>query len=198
MGLFGKSRSVSFFLSGEEQLEFLKRFVDENTVLLEGKIYKIASPEGLKNINSIPLPAALQDRCVYYLFNNGLGIELITEYEVDKEEYRLVVAPSPVVQFVCCRFNGEVLTEGWISAMLSYYDENDNEIDKPKAYVDWWNSMSRYLKKTYPLIDRNPAIRVGPGAIRMYKEGIHLRQRFTSPGYQDPYTFVPPPELLKS
>jgi len=107
------------------------------------------------------------------------------------DEYWLVVAPSPVVQYLCCGFDGKTLTEGRIAAMLSYYDENDNEIDKPKAYVDWWKGMEKFLKKKYPLIDRKVFIRIGPGAVEMYKEGVHLKQWFDSP-----INIHPPSELL--
>jgi len=180
MGLFGKSRSVSFFLSGEEQLDFLKRFVDENTVLLDRERYETPFPKDIKQIHDVSFPPSPHDEYLYILYRRDLGIDIVTKYNSNVDEYFLVFAPSPVVQFVCCGFNGGTLTDGRIAAMISYYDENEVEILKPKEYVDWWKSMERYLKKKYPLMRKQYFIRIGPGAIKMYKEGIHLHQAFHS------------------
>lgn len=189
MGVFGKGRELQFFMTDTDYKTFLEKIEGESIFFIRGYLFSTRKVDLFKRIPDEDWPTTTKS-ADWFIFNKALG-KLVIEYDVNFEEYILRMGKSPVIQFSRSykSKSHDVMVSGRISAMLSWKSPNSEdqlvETLQPEEFVNWWNGVSKTLKKMCvkcyaldPITHKKSSFPMwmGPNAIELYKKGMKFQQ----------------------
>jgi hypothetical protein len=193
MGVSGKGRTMQFFITDNEMYSLLSQLMQSNTVIIEGRSFENKTPETFQNASALEWPSSLNDQ-TKWLWKPELG-DLILEPggRFLPNKYWLVPGPSPIIQLNRCRLEGNTLISGAIAAMISFYNENGDEIMKSESYKSWWKEIKKNFKRGLTICviregkkEHKTTLWASPGAIKLYEEGVDLKQTLQAPVFFHP------------
>jgi hypothetical protein len=144
-------KQLQFLLDIDTENQFVKHILSEenNRILFNG--YPIAE---------LPKPFTVEGWFTVYLYRPEFG-EIVTE---NIDNLRSYIRPnySPVIEFsrTIVREEKKELSKGRVWVEMKYFDKNGFEKHKPKELNDFYNNVTRWLKKAAPLQEINGSQKV--------------------------------------
>lgn len=135
-------RQIKYFMSDDDVAEFMSFLTKEKDIA----ILAYTQP----SLNATPLERLPEERHeIVFLWNRAIS-PMPTYSYIDKQKYFVIdSSTSEVIEFL--RGLGIVtrktITEGRIWIENSYYDENGILIKKNPAFIKWYESLVRWIRK---------------------------------------------------
>lgn len=137
-------KQISFIIDEETEHEFVKQLVQDGQVLFE-----VPNSE-LQVINSLPEAYSSEDWFTVYFYKSKFG-DLHYRLLPNGQRY-IDSSKSPVIEFIrtVIRHEEREISRGRLWVEPKYWDDNDEVQGKPKELIQWFNNMSKWIKKNVP------------------------------------------------
>jgi len=184
-----RGEEVQFFMTDEDQREFVERVKDAGIKFARWPIgypsRKVPLTDGIPE-NDWPTTCT---NAGYLIYNsNCRDSQLNLRYKERLQEYK-IVQPSTLVQFRRSEANPVVntLENGRIATFLAYEsfdtENRSHRTDFSDAYVKWWRGLKSMIRRNFTkcfILDpvthkvKDHPIWAGPDAVRQYERGLAL------------------------
>ena len=162
-------RQINFYMLPEDEKEFISYVLQRKDVVMIAAPFESKFPN---IISSLPEPFSKPFWHSVYFWSKNINGKLETKY-IEKQGYFLIDSlMSPVIEFSRSFMQDNFLVRGRIWAQLKYWKGNEI-VSKGKEFENWFNSMTRWIRKHYQKISELEYI--GPYALEWKKRGGVLK-----------------------
>lgn len=163
-------RQINFYMLPEDEEEFVAYVLSQKKdILMVVGHSETASPKIIEN-----LPATFSEgnwNPIYFWDRNVNG-ELKAEYIKTQGYFLVDSSASPVVEFIRCFVQDNLLLRGRIWAEIKYWN-GDKSIYKGKEFENWFNALARWIRRNYQKISKVEYL--APRAAEWHRRGGMLK-----------------------
>ena len=154
-------------MSREDENQFLSFLRSSNQVIL---LPTTSNTSQFSAIHS--LPDASQDPVTgrFWLENMSVQLPLVTEFDEARGYYLINGFQSPVIEYLRSFSISNMMLPGRLQADMAYFDDDKGDlVSKPAEFRRWFDSIERWIKRSYRHITL--LTYAGPGAEKFRSEG---------------------------
>lgn len=162
-------RQIGFYMLPQDEAEFIAHVCASplNVIMLDR-----SSTHDMPTMKALPVTNEPWIRTEVMLRNDSHDPRLIIS-NAGPELFVVDLFNSEVIEFSRCTMERDVLRRGRLWIDTTFTDNDGKVLQKSKAFISWYGSVVRWIKKNYDL--RPSGYYVGPHAQVWAKNGGQLK-----------------------
>jgi hypothetical protein len=144
-GIKTLGKQINFLMDSNTEQKFMEFILSDGTDVL----FK-AAHSNIVNVKSLPEPFSQDGWIQVFLYKKQFG-ELITRSLNDGTDW-IDPTCSPVIEFTrtVLRETEQSISRGRFWIEMNYWNDQNKQVIKPKAFDEWFKQLSNWIKKNLP------------------------------------------------
>lgn len=153
-------RQVNFYMLANDLARFEEWLQSNNEVFFINS--RLSTPE-IQPLQTLAISKMGETPLMVYLARKSELSDLVIKVVSNQNYWKIDILRSPAVELMRCYYNENMVRRGRLYFQTGYYDSDGHWIEKPKEFLDWANSLLRWIRNHY---QKDPEIDfyVGPSA----------------------------------